>query len=119
HYLVMNGVMQVVPKGAPLAPSVLATAAPSSGPSRKFVKMWSTAELEEDAKALSGRSFARGRELFTAAGCIKCHTIAGEGSKLGPDLSKVAEKYRGEKLLRQILEPSTEINDQFRAQVFQ
>jgi putative heme-binding domain-containing protein len=81
--------------------------------------MWTLAELENDAKAMSNRSFARGREMFTAAGCIKCHTIAGEGSKLGPDLTKVAEKYKGEKLLRQILEPSTEINDQFRAQVFQ
>jgi len=35
------------------------------------------------------------------------------------DLTKVTEKYKGEKLLRQILEPSTEINEQFRAQVFQ
>jgi putative heme-binding domain-containing protein len=119
HYLIMNGVMQVVEKGAAVPPPVTVTAAPSSGPSRKFVKMWTLAELENDAKAMSNRSFARGKEMFTAAGCIKCHTIAGEGSKLGPDLTKVAEKYKGEKLLRQILEPSTEINDQFRAQVFQ
>jgi len=117
HYLVMNGVMNVVEKGAA---SVLSAAAPQpTGPSRKFVKMWTTADLEADAKALSGRSFARGKEMFTAAGCIKCHTVAGEGQKLGPDLTKVAEKYKGDKLLRQIIEPSTEINDQFKAQVFQ
>src|SRR5207237_1892342 len=30
HYLVMNGIMQVVEKGAPLAPSILATPGPSS-----------------------------------------------------------------------------------------
>jgi len=97
----------------------MATATASSGPSRKFVKMWTLADLEGDAKNLSNRNFARGKEMFTAAGCIKCHTIAGEGSKLGPDLSKVAEKYKGEKLLRQIVDPSSEINDQFRAQIFQ
>jgi putative heme-binding domain-containing protein len=119
HYLIMNGVMNVVEKGAPVPASILVTAPPSSGPNRKFVKMWTTADLENDAKSLSGRSFAKGRELFTAAGCIKCHTLAGEGSKLGPDLTKVSEKYKGEKLLRQIIEPSSEINDQFRAQVFQ
>jgi len=119
HYLVMNGIMQVVEKGGVLAPPVMVTAAPSSGPARKFVKMWTAADLENDAKSLAGRSFARGKELFSAAGCIKCHTIAGEGSKLGPDLSKIAEKYRGEKLLRQVLEPSSEINEQFKAQVFQ
>jgi putative heme-binding domain-containing protein len=119
HYLIMNGIMNVVEKGAALPPPVLVTAAPASGPGRKFVKMWTQAELEGDAKALSGRSFARGKEMFTAAGCIKCHSLAGEGSKLGPDLTKVSEKYKGEKLLRQILEPSSEINEQFRAQVFQ
>jgi putative heme-binding domain-containing protein len=119
HYLIMNGVMTVVEKGAALPASVLVTPAPSSGPSRKFVKMWTLADLEADVKSLSGRSFTKGKELFTAAGCIKCHTVAGEGSKLGPDLTKITEKYRGDKLLRQILEPSTEVNDQFRAHVFQ
>jgi putative heme-binding domain-containing protein len=119
HYLLMNGVMNVVEKGAALPPPVLVTPAPSAGPARKFVKMWTQADLEDDAKALSGRSFAKGKEMFTAAGCIKCHSFAGEGSKLGPDLTKVREKYQGEKLLRQILEPSSEINEQFRAQVFQ
>ena len=119
HYLIMNGVMNVVEKGAAVPPPILAAPAVSSGPARKFVKMWSMADLENDVKSLSGRSFAKGKEMFTAAGCIKCHTFAGEGSKLGPDLTKVTEKYRGEKLLRQILEPSTEINPQFQAHVFQ
>ncbi|HVR85480.1 MAG TPA: PA14 domain-containing protein, partial [Planctomycetota bacterium] len=119
HYLLMNGVMQVLEKGSAIAPPVTVTAAPSSGPARKFVKMWTLAELESDARSLSHRSFARGKDLFTAAGCIKCHAIAGEGSKLGPDLTKVAEKYKGDKLLRQIIEPSSEINEQFRQQIFQ
>jgi len=34
-------------------------------------------------------------------------------------LTKIAEKYKGEKLLKQVVEPSSEINEQFRAQVFQ
>ena len=119
HYLIMNGIMNVVEKGAAVPPPILATSAASSGPARKFVKMWAPADLENDVKSLSGRSFAKGKEMFTAAGCIKCHTFAGEGSKLGPDLTKITEKYRGDKLLRQILEPSTEINPQFQAQVFQ
>jgi putative heme-binding domain-containing protein len=108
-----------VEKGAALPASVMVTPAPSSGPARKFVKMWTMADLEGDVKSLSGRSLAKGKELFTAAGCVKCHTFAGEGSKLGPDLTKITEKYKGEKLLRQLLEPSTEINEQFRAHVFQ
>jgi putative heme-binding domain-containing protein len=119
HYLIMNGVMNVVEKGAAVPASVVVAAPPSTGPSRKFVKMWAMADLENDVKNLSGRSSGRGKEMFTAAGCIKCHTFAGEGSKLGPDLTKITEKYKGEKLLRQLLEPSSEINEQFRAHVFQ
>jgi putative heme-binding domain-containing protein len=45
--------------------------------------------------------------------------MSGEGAKIGPDLTKVSEKYKGEKLLRQILEPSTEINEQFRTWLIQ
>jgi putative heme-binding domain-containing protein len=114
HWLVMNGVMQVVEAGA-VTTLTDAPAAPAT-PSRPFVRMWTLKDLEDDVKAMSkGRSFARGKEMFTAAGCVKCHVIAGEGGKIGPDLSKVAEKYKGVLLVRQIVEPSTEINEQFRS----
>jgi putative heme-binding domain-containing protein len=118
HWLVMNGVMHVVEPGK--KPAAEEAAAPlAAAPARKFVKLWTLAELEPELKG-PGRSFARGKEMFTAAGCAKCHTLAGEGSKLGPDLTKVAEKYRtGRDILRQILEPSTEINEQFKAFAFQ
>jgi putative heme-binding domain-containing protein len=57
--------------------------------------------------------------MFTAAGCIKCHTIAGEGAKIGPDLAKTNEKHKGANLLLQIIEPSKEINEQFRTWLIQ
>jgi putative heme-binding domain-containing protein len=121
HWLVMNGVMNVVEPGKLPETAEAPVEAASAAPARKFVKLWTLAELEPELKALeSGRSLARGKEMFAAAGCAKCHTFAGEGSKLGPDLTKVTEKYRtGRDILRQILEPSTEINEQFKAQVFQ
>ncbi len=117
HWLVMNGVMEVVEKGA--VPALAEGPAPAAVLSRPFVRMWTLADLEEDVKALSKRSFAGGKEAFGAAGCAKCHLFAGEGSKLGPDLTKIAEKYKGRDLLRQIIDPSTEINEQFRPQVIQ
>jgi putative heme-binding domain-containing protein len=120
HWLVMNGVMIVVPKGQPLPAIVEAPVEVSSGPSRPFVKMWTMADFEGDFKApLSGRSFARGKEMFHSAGCIKCHTIAGEGAKIGPDLTKTSEKYKGSQLLLQIIEPSKEINEQFKTWILQ
>jgi putative heme-binding domain-containing protein len=120
HWLVMNGIMQVVEKGAaPVLEEPPAEAAPAA-PGRRFVKMWSMADFEGDFKApLSGRTFARGKEMFTAAGCIKCHTMNAEGAKIGPELTKVSEKYKGSNLLLQIVEPSKEINEQYRTHMLQ
>jgi putative heme-binding domain-containing protein len=39
------------------------------------------------------------------------------GTALGPDLTKVSERFKGQKLLQQILEPSTEINKQYQTWV--
>ena len=36
---------------------------------------------------------------------------------MGPDLTKVSERFKGQKLLQQILEPSTEINKQYQTWV--
>ncbi|MDP7254313.1 MAG: L-sorbosone dehydrogenase, partial [Planctomycetota bacterium] len=37
---------------------------------------------------------------------------------LGPDLTKVSEKYKGQALLEQILDPSEEINEKFQTWMF-
>ncbi len=31
----------------------------------------------------------RGKELFSARGCVQCHSIKGEGGKVGPDLAQI------------------------------
>ena len=85
---------------------------------RPFVKKWELADLAADAADLSKRSKAKGSELFTAGGCIKCHVIAGKGTKLGPDLSDVTKRFKGAKLLEQMLKPSAEINKDFQTQLF-
>jgi len=35
----------------------------------------------------------RGRKLFVEKGCIKCHSIRGEGGKIGPDLGKRVDTH--------------------------
>ncbi|MCA9268237.1 MAG: hypothetical protein KDA41_07190, partial [Planctomycetales bacterium] len=40
------------------------------------------------------------------------------GANLGPDLTESVKKYQGEKLLRQVIEPSSEINEKFRTHQF-
>jgi putative heme-binding domain-containing protein len=85
---------------------------------RTFVRKWDLTDLEADAENLDQRSSAKGAALFKAAGCIKCHITAGQGTKLGPELTDVTKRFKGVKLLEQILKPSVEINKDFKTQLF-
>ena len=40
------------------------------------------------------------------AGCIKCHTLNGEGGKIGPDLTGIGRRFSRIHLIESILEPS-------------
>ena len=46
----------------------------------------------------------RGMAAFMKANCNQCHVLAGHGVNLGPDLSKVAERYKNTRLLQQLIE---------------
>ncbi len=51
----------------------------------------------------------RGKKLFLdvkGLACTKCHAVAGEGGKVGPDLAGIAIKYKKEDLMTSVLEPS-------------
>jgi putative heme-binding domain-containing protein len=53
---------------------------------------------------------SRGRALFEGkGGCLACHRVKGNGSRLGPDLSEVGEVRTTDYLERSIREPSESI----------
>jgi putative heme-binding domain-containing protein len=54
-----------------------------------------------------------GRELFRK-NCATCHTLFGEGAKIGPDLTGADRKNR-EYLLTQIIDPSAVIRPEYQA----
>jgi putative heme-binding domain-containing protein len=66
------------------------------------------AKLDEMEPVLKGGDAARGREIFFGrkAGCTACHTILGQGAKVGPDLSKIGQIRSGRDLLEAIVFPS-------------
>ncbi len=82
---------------------------------RKFVKPWTVDELAAAAgsKLKGQRDFERGRKMFAAGGCFACHRFANEGGMTGPDLTGSAGRYSPRDLLEQIINPSSEINEQF------
>lgn len=67
------------------------------------------ARLNELGDVLAGGEIQRGRELFFAnkkAICATCHTIQGQGGKIGPDLSKIGAIRAPRDLLEAIVFPS-------------
>src|SRR5213078_2946529 len=71
-----------------------------------------TAQMREKLDSMAGvlvKGDARsGREIFFGkkAGCTACHTVAGQGGKVGPDLSKIGSIRVGRDLLEAIVFPS-------------
>jgi putative heme-binding domain-containing protein len=92
----------------------------ASGPPRPFVQKWKVDELvsELDNK-LDHRNFEKGRELFSAANCFKCHRVKLEGGTTGPDLTGVAGRFNNRNLLESIVEPSKVVSDQYEKMQFQ
>ena len=66
------------------------------------------AKLDSMATVLENGNPKAGREVFLGrkAGCTACHTVAGQGGKVGPDLSKIGSIRAGRDLLEAIVFPS-------------
>lgn len=79
------------------------------GPGRE----WTRAAALPLAQQLSKQNFDRGRNLFHAVQCAKCHRLGGEGGAIGPDLSTAGRKYPLPDLLDALIEPSKAISDQY------
>jgi putative heme-binding domain-containing protein len=89
-------------------------------PARPFVKKWTVDELVSELdNRLEHRDFEKGRALFSAANCFKCHRVRLEGGSTGPDLSMVAGRFNNRNLLESIIEPSKVISDQYEKMQFQ
>lgn len=99
-------------KDKPVEPGSLA-------PPRPLVKDYKLDELLPLVQAgLKQRNYERGRAMFAAAMCFRCHRVQGEGSSGGPDLTGVVGRFNAHDLLESITDPSKVIADQYRASVF-
>jgi putative heme-binding domain-containing protein len=91
-------------------------------PLRRFLVPWvpvspRTATLDSAPLAipeLQGGDWARGRQLFFSeeAQCSRCHQVAGQGGRIGPDLSNLIHRDY-DSVLRDIAQPSAAINPDY------
>lgn len=67
-----------------------------------------TAKIDKLVERISSADAARGRNVFagTKASCAACHAIAGQGGKIGPDLSKIGASRQPRDLLESVYFPS-------------
>jgi putative heme-binding domain-containing protein len=57
----------------------------------------------------------RGRVLFEGKGqCRDCHAVRGEGSRVGPDLTRIGALRRAGELERSLLDPAAEVQPENR-----
>jgi putative heme-binding domain-containing protein len=66
----------------------------------------------ERAAMLGEGDLEKGKKLFNQeqrAACSRCHSIDGTGSKAGPDLSTIGEKFGRQEIIESILAPSATI----------
>ena len=89
---------------------------------------WKHSDLTEDLKRVGQhRTFASGKQLFAALGCIQCHrmskedaaaspSLSGFGQAVGPNMDETVKKYKHDAsaLLREILESSRNIDEKYR-----
>lgn len=82
-------------------------------PQRNWVTWVREKAPDDEAEAVRtdvAGNWLRGRDVFFGdAGCATCHTIRGEGTPFGPDLSNLVHRDR-ESVLQDILKPSATIN---------
>ncbi|MEM8945119.1 MAG: c-type cytochrome [Planctomycetota bacterium] len=97
-----------------LMPKIVDASETGSPTPRKFVKLWTVGDLLPELHRIdAGRSYKNGKKLFAAAQCIACHRFDKRGGIFGPDLTAVAKRYSREVLLREIVEPSKQVSDQY------
>lgn len=91
---------------------------------RRLILPWASRTLEapqpvdnRNLPELAGGNWLRGREVFfgQTAGCGKCHSVAGDGGKIGPDLSNLTQRDYAS-VLRDVTQPSFAINPDYIAQ---
>jgi putative heme-binding domain-containing protein len=71
--------------------------------------------MAEGRAGAAGGDAVRGRAIVEGKGeCLNCHRVRGEGSRVGPDLSRIALVRRAAELERSLLDPKAEVQPENR-----
>ncbi|CAG4997557.1 hypothetical protein DYBT9275_01799 [Dyadobacter sp. CECT 9275] len=86
------------------------------GPGRGW-KVDEAVQLVQDS--LQNRDFEKGKMIFSAVLCSRCHMIQGEGADVGPDLTQLGTRFSTKDMLEAIIVPDKTISDQYASVSYQ
>jgi putative heme-binding domain-containing protein len=115
HWYRMYGVMVVVEDLDAWNKNPVEPANPL-GSNRSFVQAWTVDDFKADLQeSLASRDAAAGEKVFNEASCVACHKIKNAGGAVGPELTDIFTKWKGNKqgILREILDPSHKIDPKY------
>jgi putative heme-binding domain-containing protein len=115
HWYRMYGVMVVVNDLDDWLKKPVEPANPI-GSNRSFVQAWKVSDLKDELESgIRGRSPEIGKRLFVEASCAGCHKMQGEGGAIGPELTDVFTRWKGDRvgILREVLEPSHKVDAKY------
>jgi len=119
HWMRMYGVMVVVKDLDAWTKNPVAPKDPL-GNNRAFVQSWKVEDFKEDlVSGLRGRSLQIGEKIFKAATCAQCHKVRGVGGSVGPELTDILKRWKGDQygILREVLDPSHRIDPKYAVQM--
>lgn len=108
HWVVMNGNLWVT-NG-----DVSERALEQNVETPDFVREWAMSDFDAVNVPKDANAVMRGMKSFLDAQCHQCHLMDGRGVALGPDLTAVKQRFQGKDLLKQILNPSSHIDEAYR-----
>jgi putative heme-binding domain-containing protein len=84
-----------------------------------YIRSLARASAESTWKPYASGDPSAGRTLFFdlkgKLQCAKCHSVAGEGGRIGPPLDRIASRRSPEFVMESILQPSKEIAPEYEA----
>lgn len=86
------------------------------GSNRAFIQAWTVDDLKSELSAgIRGSTPKIGEKIFKEASCAGCHKVAGNGGVIGPELTDVWPRMKGDEavILREILDPSHKIEAKY------
>jgi putative heme-binding domain-containing protein len=81
---------------------------------RPVVRQWQVSDLDQILQQDHRPDPERGAQLFEQTLCIRCHRVNGAGGSVGPELSRVANRFGPRDLLEMIVDPHKTVDEKYR-----